>query len=196
MKTKHILLIGGPGSGKGTQAQIFIDQGYVHLSTGDLLRELSKEKSENGKRIKALLGKGTLFPDEEMCILVKNELTKAFQKNPDAKILLDGFPRTLAQVDFLEKTLKDFKQVLGTVIYIEVSGKTMFDRMIERAKISDRNDSKTKTLHDRIEYYYKKTLPIIEYYQDFNKVIKINGELSIAEVSQEILTKVGKTTFV
>lgn len=196
MKTNHILLVGGPGSGKGTQARIFIDQGYVHISTGDLLREASKEKSENGRRIKQELTRGKLFADEEMFVLVKNELTKLFEENPDTKILFDGFPRTLSQVDFLEKTLKDFKQTLDTVIYIEVSGKTMFDRMIERAKISDRTDIKPSTLNDRIRDYYKQTLPIIDYYQNFNKVIKINGENTIAEVSEEILTKVEKTTFV
>lgn len=196
MKQNHVLLIGGPGAGKGTQARIFIDQGYVHISTGDLLREASKEKSENGRRIKQELTRGKLFADEEMFVLVKNELTKLFEENPDTKILFDGFPRTLSQVDFLEKMLKDFKQTLGTVIYIEVSGKTMFDRMTERAKISDRTDIKPSTLNDRIRDYYKQTLPIIDYYQNFNKVIKINGENTIAEVSEEILTKVEKTTFV
>lgn len=197
MKTKHILLVGGPASGKGTQAQIFIDQGYIHLSTGNLLRAVSEEKSENGQRIKALLATGKLFPDEEMFALVKDELTKQFQKNPETKVLFDGFPRTIPQAEFLDATLKEFNQTLDTVLYIEVSGKTMFNRMMERGKISGRTDDiDPDTINRRIDVYYKQTLPIIGYYQEFDKVIKINGELSIAEVSEEILTKVAKTTFV
>lgn len=197
MKTKHILLVGGPASGKGTQAQIFIDQGYIHVSTGDLLRATSKEKSPNGKRIKALLASGVLFPDQEMFVLVKNELIKLFQNNPDTKILFDGFPRTIPQAEFLDATLKEFNQTLDTVLYIQVSGKTMFDRMIERGKISGRTDEiDPDTINKRIDVYYKQTLPIIGYYQKSDKVIKINGENTIEEVSQEILTKVGKTTFV
>lgn len=197
MKTQHILLVGGPASGKGTQAQIFIDQGYVHVSTGNLLRVASEEKSPNGKRIKALLATGKLFPDEEMFILVKNELTKIFEKNHAAKILFDGFPRTIPQAKFLDATLKEFNQTLDTVLYIEVSGKTMFDRMMERGKISGRTDDiDPKIINKRIDVYYKQTLPIIDYYQKSDKVIKINGENTIEEVSQEILTKVGKTTFV
>lgn len=184
--SKHVLLIGGPGAGKGTQAALLVAQGYHHLSTGDLLREAQKDLSEEGQRIKALLATGALFPDKEMFALVSKELEKLFNQNPQKKILFDGFPRTLPQAAFLDDTLRNINQSLGIVLHIEVSPQTMFERMRERGKISGRQDDQNpETILHRIEVYQGLTSPLLSYYN--SRVITINGEQSIGDVGKSIL---------
>ncbi len=192
---QHVLLIGGPGAGKGTQAELLVSQGYYHLSTGNLLREAQKDLSENGQRIKALLATGELFPDKEMFILVTKELERLFDKNPNTKILFDGFPRTLPQAAFLDEILKNLNQTLNTVLHIDVSPKTMFDRMFERGKVSGRQDDQNpEILRHRIEVYEGLTTPLLYYYKE--RVVTLNGEKSIGEVAKAILTTLSEKELV
>lgn len=130
---------------------------------------------------------GNLFPDTEMFTLVRKELTKLFGTNPQTKILFDGFPRTLSQAVFLDDLLQEFNSSLDTVLYIEVSDRTMFDRMLERGKTSHRPEDKDPdTISYRIIVYTNQTKPLLYYYE--NKIIEINGENTVEEVSEDILS--------
>ncbi len=178
-----IILVGPPGSGKGTQAQSIAEHLKIpHISTGDIFRENIKDETELGKLAKSYMDKGNLVPDEVTIDMVQDRLEKE-----DCKIgyLLDGFPRTIAQAEMLDKNQK-----IDLVINIEVPDDTCVQRIIGRGKESGgaRADDNEDTAKERLKVYHQQTEPIIEHYKSQNKVSDIDGTKSIEDVWDAIKT--------
>jgi adenylate kinase len=178
MYNGNIVLLGAPGSGKGTLGKQLAEKyGYTLISTGDILREEKRSGSEMGKKINDILGKGNLVPDEIVNQIVENKL-----KNFEGQFILDGFPRTVPQGEFLD-TIVD----VGLVIYLEVSDNTIRERILERGKTSGREDDQNViTINRRILQYNLETKPLIEFYGDKKILATIDGEESIKEVFNRV----------
>ncbi len=187
----NLILFGPPGSGKGTQSQKLIDKyGLKHLSTGDLLRSEIANQTPLGLEAKNFMDKGQLVPDE----VVIGMISSALDNNPDAKgFLFDGFPRTEAQAEALDKLLKLKKTGIHLFLALEVSEEELVKRLLERGKTSGRSDDVNENIiRSRITEYQNKTSPVADYYARFEKVRNIRGEGGIddifAAISQEVDT--------
>ena len=178
MYNGNIILLGSPGSGKGTLGKQLAEKyGYTLISTGDILREEKKSGSEIGKKINDILGKGNLVPDKIVNKIVENKL-----KNFEGQFILDGFPRTVPQGEFLD-TIAD----VGLVIYLEVSDNTIRERILERGKTSGREDDQNvDIINRRILQYKLETKPLIEFYESKKILSTIDGEESIGEVFNRV----------
>ena len=178
MYNGNIILLGAPGSGKGTLGKQLAEKyGYTLISTGDILREEKKSGSEIGKKINDILGKGNLVPDEIVNQIVQNKL-----KNFEGQFILDGFPRTVPQGEFLD-TIAD----VGLVIYLEVSDDTIRERILERGKTSGREDDQNvDIINRRILQYKLETKPLIDFYGNKKILATIDGEESINEVFHRV----------
>lgn len=178
MYNGNIILLGAPGSGKGTLGKQLAEKyGYTLISTGDILREEKKSGSEIGKKINDILGKGNLVPDEIVNQIVQNKL-----KNFEDQFILDGFPRTVPQGEFLD-TIAD----VGLVIYLEVSDNTIRERILERGKTSGREDDQNVDIINlRILQYKLETKPLIDFYGNKKILATIDGEKSINEVFHRV----------
>lgn len=178
MYNGNIVLLGAPGSGKGTLGKQLAEKyGYTLISTGDILREEKKSGSEIGKKINDILGKGNLVPDEVVNDVIKNKI-----EGLEGQLILDGFPRTVPQGEFLD-TISD----IGLVIYLEVSDNTIRERILERGKTSGREDDQSfETINRRILQYKLETKPLIEFYEPKKILATIDGEKSINEVFNRV----------
>ena len=180
---KLFLIIGAPGSGKTTDAELIAEKNsdkIVHYSTGDLLREEVASGSELGKTIKSYIDNGNLVPLEIVINTIKNAITKA----PKDVILIDGFPRSIEQMKALDDMLKNSDNIdLVNVLEVEVSEEVAKDRVLGRARGADDNE---EVFNNRMRVYLEPLKEIEEFYQNQNKLIKINGERSIEEIVDEM----------
>ena len=187
----NIILFGPPGSGKGTQSERLIAAyGLKHLSTGDLLRSERAAKTPLGLEAESLMAKGILVPDE----IVIGIISSAIDKNPQAKgFLFDGFPRTVAQAEALDKLLKLKNSEIAIVPSLQVNEEELIQRLIKRGLTSDRSDDKDETIiRKRQAEYYEKTAPVADYYKKFNKVIDIPGEGTVDEIFEHLAKEIDK----
>jgi adenylate kinase len=180
MYNGNIVLLGAPGSGKGTLGKQLAEKyGYTLITTGDILREEKKSGSEIGKKINDILGKGNLVPDEIVNQIIKNKI-QDFE--PMGRVIFDGFPRTVIQGEFLD-TIAD----IGLVIYLEVSDNTIRERILERGKTSGREDDQSiDIINRRILQFKTETKPLIEFYDNKKILATIDGEESINEVFHRV----------
>jgi adenylate kinase len=185
----NLILFGPPGSGKGTQSEKLIaTYNLKHLSTGDLLRSEITEQTPLGMEAKNFMDKGQLVPDE----VVIGMISSALEANPKAKgFLFDGFPRTAAQAEALDKLLELKKTSINLMLALEVSEEELVKRLLKRGETSGRSDdTNEKVIRARIAEYHKKTAAVADYYKKFNKVVMIKGEGTIetifAALSKEI----------
>ncbi|MCI1779698.1 MAG: adenylate kinase [Bacteroidales bacterium] len=182
---KFFILFGPPGAGKGTQAKIIVDKfNYRHVSTGDLLRKEMADGTELGKKAKSLIESGSLVDD----YIVEGMIEHEIESNPDAKgFLFDGFPRTIAQAESLDRMLSQRGKSIDKVISFEISDEVVFQRIKHRADIEGRkDDADPKTIQNRIDTYHKKTEPLIEFYKNQGKYYGINGENDLNAVSARV----------
>jgi len=187
----NLILFGPPGSGKGTQSEKLIARyGLRHLSTGDLLRSEIANETPLGTEAKNFMDKGQLVPDE----VVIGMISSALEANPAAKgFLFDGFPRTEAQAEALDKLLKLKKTGIHLMLALEVSEEELVSRLLNRGKTSGRSDDVNENIiRSRIAEYNSKTSAVAEYYRKFDKVKQVKGEGSIDEIFAELCTQIDK----
>lgn len=185
----NLILFGPPGSGKGTQSEKLIARyGLKHLSTGDLLRSEIAAQTPLGIEAKSFMDKGQLVPDE----VVIGMISSALDSNPDAKgFLFDGFPRTEAQAEALDKLLKLKKTAIHLMLALDVSEAELIKRLLGRGKTSGRSDDTNEdVIKARIVEYHKKTTPVADYYMKFDKVKHIEGEGTVDEIFAAISNEI------
>ncbi len=185
----NLILFGPPGSGKGTQSEKLIEKyGLKHLSTGDLLRSEIAQKTPLGMEAKNLMDKGHLVPDE----VVIGMISSALETNPDAKgFLFDGFPRTPAQAEALDKLLELKGTSINTMLSLEVSEEELVNRLLKRGQTSGRSDDNNEgVIRARITEYHKKTAVVADYYKKFDKVVSIKGEGSVEEIFERLSAQI------
>ncbi len=181
----NLILFGPPGSGKGTQSEKLIAKyGLKHLSTGDLLRSEIAGQTPLGLEAKKLMDKGQLVPDE----VVIGMISSALEANPQAKgFLFDGFPRTVAQAEALDKLLKLKGTQIHAMISMLVSEEELVKRLLNRGKTSGRSDdTNEEIIRARIVEYRTKTSVVADYYKQFDKLAEIEGEGSIDEIFESL----------
>jgi len=207
-----VVLMGGPGAGKGTQAkQLEKALGLPQIATGDLFRENLKEETELGRLAQRYMDAGELVPDEVTVAMVKERLSR-----PDAKdgAILDGFPRTLSQADALTELLADMGAAVDVATYIHVKPELLLKRLAgrwtcrvcghvyhalfsppKRAGICDldgselyqRDDDTEETQRRRIEVYFQQTAPLLDYYRDQGLLVEVDGDQSIDQVQEDLV---------
>lgn len=177
----NLILFGPPGSGKGTQSEKLIERyGLVHLSTGDLLRKERTNQTPLGLEAKRYMDQGQLVPDE----VVIGMIGSALDANTGARgFLFDGFPRTVAQAEALDKLLKEKNTEITMVAALIVSEKELIERLLNRGKTSGRSDDVNESIiQARIVEYETKTAAVANYYDAFGKVVRVQGEGSIDDI--------------
>jgi adenylate kinase len=182
---KHILLFGPPGAGKGTQAQLLADKyKFMHLSTGDMLRDEIKRATEIGLKAKAIIDSGLLVSDEIVAEMVRLRIRNM---KDDAGIIFDGFPRTLAQARKLDEIMNAEKQKIAMMIAIDVHDEEIIKRILERGKISQRSDDRDiDTIKNRIDTYNKQTAILADYYKQQKKFKSVDGIGTVEDIFKKI----------
>ena len=177
----NLILFGPPGSGKGTQSEKIVDKfGLKHLSTGDLLRRELAEKTPLGIEAKSFMDKGQLVPDEVVIGMIDSSL----DKNPNAKgFLFDGFPRTVAQAEALDKLLSLKKTEISKVLALEVAEEELVKRLLKRGETSGRSDdTNEEVIRKRFAVYQKDTAAVAEHYKALGKFEALKGVGSVEEI--------------
>jgi adenylate kinase len=185
----NLILFGPPGSGKGTQSEKLIAKyGLMHLSTGDLLRSEISRQTPLGQEAQNFMDKGHLVPDE----VVIGMISSALDNNPGAKgFLYDGFPRTAAQAEALDKLLERKGTSIGVMLALEVSGEELVKRLLKRGETSGRSDDTNEAvIRARIMEYHNKTAAVADYYKKFNKVVMVKGEGSVDEIFEGLCREI------
>lgn len=213
---KNIILMGPPGSGKGTQAKNLAEHlGFIYFGTGDLMREEAKHGTEYGKIFQAIwdAGQGELVPDEIVEKFVEEKIKKLDFSNG---VVFDGFPRTLVQAKLMEKDFREIKQDF-VVFDIEVSNESLIHRMATRKVCANcgqiffnadefgiascekcggnlfrRQEDEPEVVQKRLDIYEHQTKPLIDFFAAEGKLVTIDGEPSIDQVEQELLEKINE----
>lgn len=182
---KNIVIFGAPGSGKGTQSDnIIAEFGVAHISTGDVLRAEIKAGSELGNTAAKYINEGKLVPDELIIDMLAKTLDSKGKDIPG--VIFDGFPRTIAQAEALDKMLAERGEKVNTVIGLEVDDAELIKRIIARGKTSGRADDNEETAKKRLNTYYSQTLPLKDFYVAQGKYAKIEGMGDISEIYSNI----------
>ena len=184
---KNIILFGKPGAGKGTQAALLRDAfQLVHISTGDLFRYNISNNTSLGALAKSYMDQGDLVPDQVTIKMLETEV----DANPDAGgFIFDGFPRTAAQAEALDRFLQGKNMRIRATIALEVDEEVLVSRLLHRGKDSGRSDDQDEDkIRNRFSEYNKKTAPLIDYYKSQNKFYSIRGEGTVAEISDQLIS--------
>ena len=182
-----IILLGPPGSGKGTQANFIQNKLSIpHLSTGDILRQSVKNETDLGNKVKNIMAKGELVSDDLVLDLIKERVS---QSDCDQGFILDGYPRNIVQAESLNMVLKDINRNIDKILFLDVDFAVLHSRIESRSKENDkekRADDTSEILIKRLDEYKSQTAPLGEYYSNDKKFKKINGMNSISQVSLDI----------
>jgi len=203
-----LVFLGPPGAGKGTQAKLLSQRmGFLHLSTGDLLREAVKNQTPLGKKAKEYMDRGELVPDGLIVQLIEETMPKG------GNVILDGFPRTVNQALALEEMLKGKGEKISKVLFFDVPDEVIIDRLSGRRVCSkcgavyhvkynppkvegvcdlcggslvQRDDDREEVVKKRLEVYRKQTQPLIEFYQDRGIIYRLDAEKGVEELFKEV----------
>lgn len=183
-----VIFLGPPGAGKGTQAKrLASEMGFKQLSTGDILRSHVARGTELGQLAKPLMDAGKLVPDEIILGLIGAELAAM----PDPKVIFDGFPRTLAQAEALDRLLQEQHIRLLGVLLVTAPEDELVRRLLGRALEEGRSDDNEETIRARMVEYRQKTQPLVDYYQKSGSLKEINGLGKVDEVYRAIQEALG-----
>ena len=161
---KNIVIVGAPGSGKGTQSDKMIEKyGLEHISTGDVLRSEINNGTELGKTAKGYIDQGQLIPDDLMVSILASVYDSFGREHKG--VIFDGFPRTIAQAEALKKMLAERGHEMGIMIELVVEEDILMARLLNRAKEQGRADDNEETIKKRFEVYQKQTSPLIEWFE-------------------------------
>lgn len=208
----NIVFLGPPGAGKGTQAKILIERyGIPQISTGDMLREHRAKGTELGKKAQEYMDKGQLVPDEIILDMVKERLS---QKDCEKGFILDGFPRTVAQAEALDRILSEMGKKLDFALALVVPDELLVERLTGRrtckncgmmyhikykppkvegvcdvcgGELYQRPDDNEETVRNRLKVYHESTAPLIDYYKKRGILREIDGSKSIEEITNQII---------
>jgi adenylate kinase len=189
----NLVIFGPPGSGKGTQAKLLQEKnGWVQLSTGDMLRAAIAAGTELGKKCQSVMAAGNLVSDE----IVIGIIGERYDQPDCAKgAIFDGFPRTIPQAEALDGMLKARDKKIDLVIELKVADEVLIERVKARIAQSGgvaRADDNPETLANRLKVYHQNTAPLLEYYKKQGKLVTVDGMLPIAEVTKAIDEVIGK----
>lgn len=214
--TTYIVLLGPPGAGKGTQAEVISESlRLMHVSSGDIFRENLKNETELGKLAQGFMNRGELVPDDVTIAMIRERLLR-----PDCAngAVLDGFPRTPAQADALEGMLKDLGGSVRRVPYINVPSEVLVARLsgrwtcrqghvyhavfnppqvpgkcdVDGLELYQREDDQPATVERRIRVYLEQTSPLIEYYRERGLLSEVDGTQAIDQVTADLLAAIQK----
>ena len=178
---KHLLFLGAPGSGKGTQAELISQtNSYLHLSTGELLRKEIEMNTIIGMEIKDIINRGELVSDELVLKIVRQNLVK-----DNKGWILDGFPRNLSQANSLNEVLIEIKQPLEVVFYLDIPEEVLIKRLLLRG----RKDDTEETIKTRVNIYKETTEPLITYFKDLSLLEYIDADRDLKTISFDIKQK-------
>ena len=181
----NIVICGAPGSGKGTQSKLIAEKyNLKHLSTGDMLRNEIKLQTEIGKKAEQFISRGQLVPDEMIIAMLDHVLDKEMYHYKG--IILDGFPRTYAQAEALEKLLKKRNEEISLLLDLKVNDEELISRLLKRAEISNRSDDKLDVIRKRLEIYYQNADEVNNFYKKTNKYVAIEGIGTVEEIFSRI----------
>ena len=217
----YTIFLGAPGAGKGTQAAAVAQElNLAHIASGNLFRQTLEQGTELGRQAKSYMEKGVLVPDE---ITIQMVLARLSAPDCETGVILDGFPRNLVQAEALDKALAQQNKAIDKVVYIKVSEGELLKRLGGRwicrhcqtvyniidsvpevwgkcekcdGELYQRPDDTPQTVKKRIEVYFAETAPLIDYYARRDKLLEIDGEGSVDEVTQRIVAVLHKEEFV
>jgi adenylate kinase len=185
-----ILILGAPGSGKGTQGKILAERlGLPKITTGDILRAAMKDGTPLGVEAKKFYDDGKLVPDSIILGLIKDELAR-----PEAKdgAIFDGFPRTAAQAELVDRTLAERGQRLNHILLLDVTEEELVRRMQKRAQIEGRADDTPEAIATRLQVYQRDTAPLIAHYAQRGIVHRVPGSGTVDDITGEIKRIIGR----
>lgn len=175
-----LIFLGPPGAGKGTQGKIVADKKRIpHISTGDILRQAIIDQTLLGLKAKSYMDRGDLVPNELILDLISERLQA---EDAQKGWILDGFPRNVAQADFLSDLLKQLNQQCDAVVNLDVPDEVLIKRLLGRG----RQDDNEETIAKRLDVYREQTAPLIEYYQQHNLLKQVDGNRLLEEVTQDL----------
>ncbi|KAI1613646.1 cytidylate kinase [Exophiala viscosa] len=183
-KVTILFVLGGPGSGKGTQcANLVRDYGFIHLSAGDLLREEQNNKeSKYGQLIADYIKDGKIVPMEITVKLLEGAIRSKLNSDGTGKFLVDGFPRKMDQAIFFEETVCPSK----STIFLQCSEEVMRERLLNRGKTSGRSDDNEESIVKRFQTFVNTSMPVVDHFEEEGRVIKVSAEDSVNEVYENL----------
>jgi adenylate kinase len=185
----NIILLGPPGSGKGTQGAILAERmGIPRVSTGDLLRRAVERETPLGQQARSYMDQGLLVPDEIIMGLIEEVLASP---EADGGILMDGFPRTVPQAKAVDEALAARSATVDCVLNITVPEDELVRRMMGRAREQGRADDTPETIRRRLQVYLEQTAPLVAYYEERGVVRTVDGSGNIDEIAQQVASIVG-----
>lgn len=213
----YLVLLGAPGAGKGTQASAITDKfGWVHLASGDLLRAEVAKDTELGRTAKSYMEKGVLVPDD---VVIQMILKRVNAPDTAAGVILDGFPRTTAQAEALDKALQKLGKKIDWALYINVPAERLVKRISGRwvckqcqtpyhsnnsppkvagkcdkcgGELYQRTDDTEATVRERLKVYFAQTTPVLEHYRRKSKLIEVNGDADIEKVTADVINALSR----
>ena len=182
----NVILLGAPGSGKGTQSIILNKRfGFLQLSTGEMIRQNIEEKTDLGLRVQSIVNKGGFVNDDIILSMVSNRIL-----NEDCKdgFILDGFPRNVKQAVSFHQFLKERKIKINFVIELKVNKESLYERIKNRAFEANeaREDDKDDVLENRLKIYKEQTEPLVPYYKDLGLHFEVNGMKNVDKIAEDI----------
>ncbi len=204
-----IILLGPPGSGKGTQAEIICEKfNLQQISTGDILRKKINDNSPMAEEIKKIMKTGTLFSDEFVNDLVEKELTNVYNKNPNQGLLFDGYPRTIGQAVFLNSLFNKINKKIDCVLNFKIPDELIIDRVSarridrktgkvynlifnpppkdENLELYQRVDDNVEVIKKRLNIYYQQTSKLIDFYKNLNLIEVIDASYELEIIKQNV----------